>query len=172
MFGINKKAYYISALISGVVGVIVLGLKVFKVLPNEAMYTLIALIFLMLGFVLYIRPAIKLLNMKMNLSNQFRNDFYNELTKNNRYETDLKLFENENHQLQYNNFIFTGLTLEEAKIILISLVSDYVRIIFGVMDDKKKKFIKANVEKFSIEITKQDNTKLYMEFIKDYKLIA
>ena len=172
MFGVNKKAYYICALISGIIGVLVLGLKVFKVLPDEAMYTLISLIFLMLGFVIYIRPATKLLNIKMNLSNQFRNDLYDELTKGNKYPTEVQFYENENNELQFNNMTFTGLTIEEAKVILISLLSDYVRIIFGVMDEKKKKFIKATIEKFTVEIIKKDSTKLYLEIIKDYKFMV
>lgn len=168
MFGINKKVYYILALISGIIGIIVLGLKVFKVLPDEELYTLISLVFLMLGFVLYIRPAVKTLNIQMNLCNHYRNNFFNELTKEN-YDTEINLFENEDGFLQYKEFIFEGLTVEDAAVIAILLLNDYVRIIFGVMDERKKKFIKAQIESFTVKITKKDNTFLYRELIKDYQ---
>ena len=70
---------------------------------------------------------------------QYRNDFYNELMKDNKYETELSFFENEDHQLQYKKFIFNGLSIDEAQVILVLLLNDYVRIVFGVMDEKKKR---------------------------------
>lgn len=171
MFGIKKKVYYIFALVLGIIGIIILGLKVFNVLPNEAIVTLVALIFLMLGFVLYIRPNVKILNLKMSLCDQYRNDFYNELMKDNKYETELSFFENEDHQLQYKKFIFNGLSIDEAQVISVLLLNDYVRIVFGVMDEKKKKFIKATIEKFSIVIKRTDNKVLYKDFIKNYNFV-
>ena len=171
MFGINKKVYYICALISGVIGVIVLGLKIFGVLPNEQTYTLISLIFLMLGFVLYIRPAIKIMTLKMDLCQKYRNDLYNELMKDNKFDNYLKFYQNEQGEIEYKKFKFANLTLQEAEIILVMLLNDYVKIVFGVMDEKKKKFIKANIESFKIEIVMKDNKILYKEFIKNYKFI-
>lgn len=171
MFGINKKGYYISALIFGIIGVVLLGLKVFKVFPDETTYTLISLIFLMLGFVLYIRPSIKLMNLKMELTQKYRNDFYNELTKDNKYENYLKFYENESGEIQYKKFKFSGLTFEEAQVILILLLNDYVKIVFGIMDEKKRKFIGANINEFIIEIEKKNGEKLYKDFIRDAKFI-
>ena len=171
MFGVRKKVYYIFALISGAIGVLVLGLKVFGILPNEQTYTLISLIFLMLGFVLYIRPAIKIMTLKMELCQRYRNDLYNELMKDNKFDNYLKFHQNEQGEIEYKKFKFTGLTFKEAEIILVMLLNDYVKIIFGVMDDKKKKFIKANIESFKIELIMNDNKILYKEFIKDYNFI-
>ena len=170
MFGINKKAYYICALICGIIGIIVLALKVFGVF-DETTYTLISLIFLMTGFVLYIRPNTKLMTLKMELCQKYRNDLYNELTKDNKYETDLKFYENEKGEIQYKNFKFEGLTFDEAKAILVMLLSDYVRIVFGIMDEKKRKFIGANIKEFKIEIVKKDNQSLYKNFISENKFI-
>ena len=67
MFGIKKKVYYIFALVLGIIGIIILGLKLFNVLPNEEIVTLVALIFLLLGFVLYVSQNVKILNVKMCL---------------------------------------------------------------------------------------------------------
>ena len=46
-----------------------------------------------------------------------------------------------------------------------------MRIVVGVMDEKKKKFIKANIEKFSIVIKRTDNKVLYKDFIKNYNFV-
>ena len=61
MFGIKTKKTYIFALILGIIGVVVLCLKIFKVLPEKDMYTLLALIFLLSAFALYLRPKMKLM---------------------------------------------------------------------------------------------------------------
>lgn len=171
MFGINKKAYHICALIFGMIGIVVLGLKVFKILSDEVTYTLISLIFLMLGFVLYIRPSIKLMNIKMELCQKYRNDLYNELTKDNKYETNIKFYENESGEIQYKEFKFSGLTFEEAQVILIMLLNDYVKIVFGIMDEKKRRFTGASVKEFIIEIEKKNKEKLYKDFVRENKFV-
>lgn len=182
MFKVNRKPYYIIALISAICGIIVLGLKVFKVLPEDELYTLISLCLLLLAFVLYLRPALKTIKTIQALHQQYRSLFYGAITKDckgNKIDfNSLTLFENDEHKLSYAGntkevFVFDSLTFEEGLVIMLSEMKDFVMIVFGVSDNTKKKvkFTKANIKSFTVNVKKLDGKVLEYPLIIDGKFI-
>ena len=154
MFGIKTKVYNIIAIIFGLLGIIVLALKVFGVLPlaswegviDGTTLTLFSLVLFMIGIVVYMRPKMKKLKVINNLTSKFRNDLYSELTKGNELPDTVKFYQNEDGLLQTGSFAFEGLKFSDALVVMDSLMKDYVMIVYGILDDKKKKIIASKVK--------------------------
>lgn len=179
MFGIRKKAWYITALTSAIIGVIILALKTFNVLPlqswegvlDRSAITLIALIFMLFGFICYMRPSMKMIKVMTELSDTYRDDLYTELMKNNKIPKEAYFFENDDHKLQTGDFVFSTLTFEEGLYLMHHLMKDFVMIVFGELDEKKRHIVKAKVEFFNCEIQKQDGNVATLTLVKDYKFV-
>ena len=160
MFGIKTKVYNIIALVFCCLGVAALGLKVFGVLPlaswegviDGTTMTLISLILFMIGIIVYIRPKMKKLKIVQNLTSRYRNDLYNELTKDNKLPEDILFFENDLGQLQIGSFIYEGLSFNDALNINDTLMKDYAMIVYGILDEKQKKIKASKKEYFEYHV--------------------
>lgn len=179
MFGIRKKLWYTIALISAFIGIVILVLKICDVLPLEAWtevidkttITLTSLIFMLFAFICYMKPSMKKIKVMTDLCSVYRDDLYKELTKNNKIPTEVYFFENDDQKLQTGNFVFQELSFEEALHVANQLMKDFVMIVYGELDEKKRKIEKAKIEFFNCEIQKQDGNIATLTLIRDYKFV-
>ena len=163
MFGIKTKVYNSFAIIFGLLGIIVLALKVFDILPlpswegiiEGTTLTLMSLVLFLIGVVIYMRPKMKKLRVMNDLANRYRNDLYAELTKDNKLPDTVYFYQNEEGFLQTGDFVFDGLKFGDALVIMDHLMKDYVMIVYGILDEKKKKIAASKIEYF--EYTVKDN---------------
>lgn len=171
MFGVKTKKSNIVALISGIIGVIVLALKVFKVLPDKDMYTLLSLIFLLLGFALYLRPKMKLMKAQTSVFQEYRERLYTEMTKGytkNFDMTEIMFEEDENGIMHYKSISFEKLNFEEFKYVVKQLLQDFVIIVYGEEIDKG---YNIKVESFTVRVKKNNGEILESKIVEDYKLV-
>lgn len=177
MFGIKTKIYNIVALVFACLGVITLTLKVFNVLPLESWtgvidgntMTLISLVLFMIGIVIYFRPKMKKLKIMQNLTSRYRNDLYAELTKGNKLQEEPKFYQNEQDLLQIGSFVYDGLPFSDAIKVNDSLMKDYAMIVYGILDEKKKKIVASKKEYFAYTIEDKDHKEVIRKLIEDYK---
>lgn len=172
MFGVNVKRSNIIALILGIIGIICLALKVFKVFPDEELYTLIALVFLLFGFALYLRPKMKIMKNKSTYLMKYRENFYNELSKQNKKMTELKevVFEEKADGIYYGSVSFAGLSFKEFEILTKEMLRDFVMIVYGEPCEKGYPN-KAKVETFVVKVKKKDGSVLESKMVEDYKIL-
>lgn len=181
MFGIKKKGCYIVALISAIIGIVVLALKVCKVFPDDTLYTLISLVFLLLGFAIYLRPALKTIKVIQATNQQYRTALYTIITKDsskNKIDLSELVFEEKEidgtSRMTYTSiktqevFIFDTLTLKEAQVIALSLLRDFAMIVYGVSETNKKKIVKASVPSFDIKFKYLNGEEMNYPLIRDY----
>lgn len=159
MFGIKFKIYNIFALVFALLGTVALALKVFGVLPlpswegviDNMTMTLISLILYLIGIVIYMRPKMKKLKKMQQYTAEYRNDLYNDLLKNggNREAPAGALFfQNEEGRLQYDSVVFSDLSFSDAIVVVDSLMKDFVMIVYGVLDEKKRKITISKKEHY------------------------
>ena len=148
MFGIHKKLYNIFALISMIIGIVILALVVFDVFGENkdliSIMNLISLIFLFLSVALYIRPKMKYMKITNQLQNQFRNDLYSIILDDNKNKIIDKItFVQVDDTLVYQGkkqvFTFEGLSLYEATVIALNLMKELAYIMYAKVDEKKPK---------------------------------
>lgn len=175
MFGIKTKVYNIVALVFASLGVITLGLKVFNVLPlaswegtiDGTTMTLIAVILFLIGIVIYIRPKMKKLKIMQELTSKYRNDLYAELTKDNKLIEEPEFYQNEIGELQIGSFVYTNLSFNDAIEVNDNLMKDYAMIVYGILDEKKRKITTAKKEYFSYSIKDKDNKVVIRKLIEN-----
>lgn len=166
MFRVNVKKHLIIALILGIIGVVLLFLKIIKVLPDENLYTLVALVFLLFGFALYLRPKMKIMKNKSEYLLKYREGFYNELLKDIKNITDIKEidFYEKDNKFYYKNYAFEGLTKEEFLILIKDMLKDFITICFGEGDSKSKK---TKIDSLSCKLQLEDGKVLESKLIED-----
>lgn len=175
MFGIKTKVYNIVALVFGCLGIVVLALKVFGVLPLESWkdtidkttMTLISLVLFMIGIVVYMRPKMKKIKKVQEYSNEYRNDLYMEITKGNKLPQTVHFIQNEEGKLGIGNFTFERLNFNDALYILDALMKDYVMIVYGVLDDKKRKIVSSKIEYFEYTVSDNKGKELVRKLIEN-----
>ena len=179
MFGIKTKVYNIIALVFAGLGTIALGLKVFGVLPlaswkgviDKTTMTLIALILYLIGIVFYIRPKMKKLKKMQEYTNKYRNDLYNEITKNNKLPETVIFNQNEDGLLQTGKMVFASLSFNDAVLVMDNLMKDYVMIVYGVLDEKKRKITVSKKEYFEYKIINQEGKELIRKLIENNEFL-
>lgn len=171
MFGIKTKKTYIFALILGIIGVVVLCLKIFKVLPEKDMYTLLALIFLLSAFALYLRPKMKLMKAQTAILQEYREKLLTEMTSGYKKNFDLKditFKQDENGSYHYKNVSFENLTFEEFKYVIKHLLQDFILIVYGVEADKGWDI---KIETFTVKVEMNNGEILESNIVEGYKLV-
>ena len=179
MFGIKTKVYNIIALEFAGLGTICLGLKVFGVLPlaswegviDKTTMTLIALILYLIGIVFYMRPKMKKLKKMQEYTNKFRNDLYNEITKGNKIPETVIFNQNEEGLLQTGKMVFASLSFNDAVLVMDNLMKDYVMIVYGVLDEKKRKITVSKKEYFEYKIINQEGKELIRKLIENNEFL-
>ena len=145
MFGIKTRGYNISALIFGILGVACLSLKVFKVLDDD-IYTLLALVLLLFGFALYLRPKMKKMKVVSEILSMYREKLYTEITKKCKKSIDVKevTFTQDNDFVMHcGEVAFENLTFEEFRKIAYELLKDFVIVCYSEDDEVIKNAPKA-----------------------------
>lgn len=179
MFGIKTKVYNIVALSFGALGIITLALKVFGVLPlaswegiiDGTTMTLFSLVIFLIGIVIYMRPKMKKLKKMQEYSNLYRNDLYSEITKGNKLLPTINFVQNADGKLSVGNFVFDGLNFNDAIFVMDSLMRDYVMIVYGILDEKKRKIISSKIEYFEYTIKDNNEKVVVRKLIEDYKFV-
>lgn len=179
MFGIKTKVYNIFALIFALLGIIVLALKVFGILPLESWngiidqttMTLISLVLFLIGIIFYIRPKMKKLKKTQELTNSYRNAFYAEITKGNKLPETISLYQNKDGYLQYDSFVFEGLNFSDALVIMDALMKDYVMVVYGVLDEKNRKITHSKIECYEYTVKDINDKVLTRKLIENYIFI-
>ena len=179
MFGIKTKVYNIIALVFAGLGPICLGLKVCGVLPlaswegviDKTTMTLIALILYLIGIVFYIRPKMKKLKKMQEYTNKFRNDLYNEITKGNKIPETVIFNQNEEGLLQTGKMVFSNLSFGDAVLVMDNLMKDYVMIVYGVLDEKKRKITVSKKEYFEYKIINQEGKEVVRKLIENNEFL-
>ena len=179
MFGIKTKVHNIIALVFAGLGTIALGLKVFGVLPlaswkgviDKTTMTLIALILYLIGIVFYIRPKMKKLKKMQEYTNKYRNDLYNEITKNNKLPETVIFNQNEDGLLQTGKMVFASLSFNDAVLVMDNLMKDYVMIVYGVLDEKKRKITVSKKEYFEYKIINQEGKEVVRKLIENNEFL-
>lgn len=169
MYGAKIKKHLIIALITGLIGVIIIFLKIIKVIPSENIYTLLAVCFMLFGFAFYLRPKMLVLKNKTKYLLQYREGFYKELDETfkknkNKYEI---VFEQKNNIIYYNKFAFDNLNLNEFIDLSHDLLKDFV-MIFYCKDEKTKE---ARIETLNAELILEDGKRYETKVIDNYKIL-
>ena len=182
MFGIKFKVYNIIALVFALLGTIALGLKVFGVLPlpswegviDATTMTLISLILYLIGIVIYMRPKMKKLKKVQQYTNQYRNDLYNDLLKkgNNKEAPEKALFyQNEDGCLQYESVVFDNLSFNDAIYVVDILMKDFVMIVYGVLDEKKRKITVSRKDQYEYIVRDKEGKELVRKLIENNEFL-
>ena len=122
MFGIKHKKSDIIALIFGICGIIILALKVFKVLEDDSLYTLLSLVLMLFAFSLYLRPKMKYMKVYAEVLGKYREKLYTEITKECKRSIEVRkveFIEDDSGIMHCKDLSFEGLTLEEFKKVVI-----------------------------------------------------
>lgn len=167
MFKVNVKKHLICALILGIIGVIILALKVFKVLTSD-LYTLLSLVFLLFAFALYLRPKMKIMKNKSDYLIEYREQFYNILQKTNKRFDKINeiTFDCIDGVYYFKDLSFEKLNEKEFQIIAYEMVKDFVCLVYG----KDEKLKEATIESFTVKIKKEDKIEEY-KIIDNYKIM-
>ena len=176
MFGIKTKIYNIVAVSFACLGVIALALKVFNVLPLASWdgvidgntMTLISLVLFMIGIIIYFRPKMKKLKIMQNLTSRYRNDLYQELTKGNKLVEEPKFYQNEQGFLQIGSFVYDELSFNDTIKVNDNLMKDYAMIVYGILDEKKKKIVASKKDFFAYTIQDKDHKEVIRKLIENY----
>lgn len=172
MFNVKFKTSYIIALVLGVLGVTCLVLKVFKVLPSDNLYTLIALVFLLFAFALYLRPKMLLMKKQSQYLQLYREKVYTEMTKNckNEYkETELTLYEDDNGVIHYGDVSFEGLSYKEFQYIMKELLKDFFIIVYGCGEKPSERY-NSRVMEFTVKLKMKNGEIIESKIIDNYKI--
>lgn len=173
MFGIKTKKNNIIALISGIIGVVILALKVFKVLEDKDTITLLALIFLLLGFALYLRPKMKLMKAQVAALQEYREKLFTEMTNGYKKKIDIdsiEFTEDENGVMHYKNISFESLNYEEFLYVVKELLKEFILIVYG-QEEKGKKGYTITIPTFVVKVKKYNGDILESKILDNYKLI-
>lgn len=171
MFGIKTKKTYIFALILGIIGVVVLALKIFGVFEEKDLYTLLALIFLLSAFALYLRPKMKLMKAQTAILQEYREKLYTEMTfgyKKNFDMTEITFKQDANGSYLYKNVKFDNLTFDEFKYVIKQLLKDFILIVYG---EEVNKGWKIKVETFTVKVEMNNGEVLESNIVENYNFV-
>lgn len=184
MFGIKYKKSNIFALIFGISGIIILALKVFKVFPDDSLYTLLALVLMLFAFSLYLRPKMKFMKAYAEVLSKYREKLYTEITKECKRSIAIRkveFIEDENDVMHCGGISFDGLTLREFQKVIIDLLKDFCKMCYAVdyeeiktaktKEEKKELKVKSKIDEFKIVIFFNNDKVVEKYLIKDYKFI-
>lgn len=184
MFGIKHKKSDIIALIFGICGIIILALKVFKVLEDDSLYTLLSLVLMLFAFSLYLRPKMKYMKVYAEVLGKYREKLYTEITKECKRSIEVRkveFIEDDNGIMHCKDLSFEGLTLEEFKKVVMDLLNDFCKVCYAMdyekikeaktKEEKKELKIKSKIDEFKIMIFFNNDKVVEKYLIKDYKFV-
>lgn len=178
-YGINTKNSKILAIISTIIGVVILVLKLTKVLKDDY-FTMVAVIFFLLAFAIYLRPKSKIIKRESELILKYREDFYREMTKDCKKEINVKSItfkEDEFGKFSFGKIIFDNLSKQDFFTLSTKLINDFIEIFYRVdtskmsKEEKKINKNKATIDNFEIIVKFNDKTEYHEKKIDNYIII-
>ena len=178
-YGINTKNSKILAIISTIIGVVILVLKLTKVLKDDY-FTMVAVIFFLLAFAIYLRPKSKIIKRESELILKYREDLYREMTKDCKKEINVKnitFIEDEFGKFSFGKIIFDNLSKQDFFTLSTKLINDFIEIFYRVdtskmsKEEKKINKNKATIDNFEIIVKFNDKTEYHEKKIDNYIII-
>ena len=178
-YGIKTKTNNIIALILGIIGVIVLILKVTKVLADD-FYTLVSLIFFLLGFAFFLRPKSKIVKKESDLILKYREEIYKEMVKDCKRDINVKNItfkEDEDGKFSFNDIYFNELSRSDFFRLITKIIDEFIDIFYKVdtskmtKEEKKQNKNKTVIDSFEIIVIFKDGKEYREKKIDNYQII-